>query len=162
MRRYRPSRSWPVGALALAAATGAVLTTGALSSALDDAPQPAFATRIAREAASLPPATRPPAAAPAAAAPASAAPAALNSAPLATRVWQVQVGAFRSTAAAEAHLRTLESGVPELARLTPVHQLRGGLNRVRIGGIEDEGAAHRLCARIAASGRGCFVVGPES
>lgn len=45
VRRYRPSRSWPVGALALAAAAGAVLATGALSSALDGGPDPAFAVR---------------------------------------------------------------------------------------------------------------------
>ncbi|HEX8380245.1 MAG TPA: SPOR domain-containing protein [Allosphingosinicella sp.] len=157
MRRYRPSRSWPVAALALAAATGAVLTTGALSSALDGEPQPAFAARIAQKVASAPAGmqARP-------AARGAAAPAAASSAPPPGGIWKVQVGAFRDTVAAEAHLRALESGVPELARLTPIHQLRGGLNRVRIGGIEDEVAARELCARITATGRGCFVVGPES
>ena len=82
--------------------------------------------------------------------------------PLPARDWQIQVGAFRDTAAAEAHLRALESGLPELAGLTPAHQLRGRLSRVRIGGIANEAAARRLCARAEAVAGGCFVVRPES
>lgn len=157
VRRYRPSRSWPVGGLALVAAAGAILATGTLSSALDGGPAPAFAARIGQTVASAQPGTKAHAAIPASAAPAAASPG-----PQPAGVWQIQVGAFRNTQAAEAHLRTLEAGIPELARLTAVHQLRGGLNRVRIGGIEDEAAARGLCASIAASGRGCFVAGPGS
>lgn len=157
MRRYRPSRSWPVGGLALGAAAGAILATGLLSSALTGAPDPAFAARIGQSVASAQSG-----AAAHAAVPAAAAPAASSSAPPPAGVWQIQVGAFRNGFAAEAHLRALEGEVPELEPLTAIHQLRGDINRVRIGGIEDEAAARRLCARILAVGRACFVTGPES
>jgi cell division septation protein DedD len=160
VRRYRPSRPWPVGGLALAAAAAAVLATGGLSSVLDGGPDPAFAARIARSVASGPSPIEA-RAAPPPAAPAASVPAASEPAPPAA-AWQIQVGAFRNVVAAEAHLRSLESGVPELARLTATHRLRGGLNRVRIGGIADETAARGLCARIVAAGNGCFVVAPES
>lgn len=156
VRRYRPSRSWPVGGLALAAAVGAVLTTGALSSALDGGPDPAFAARIGHGVANLKSGMEAHAAIPGVMAPASPA-----FAPSPAGPWQIQVGAFRNPAAAEAQLRALESEVPDLTRLSAVHQLRGGVNRVRIGGIADEAAARRLCARLLAAGRGCFVVAPE-
>jgi cell division protein FtsN len=144
-----------VGALALVAATVAMLTTGAVSSALDGGPDPAFAARIGRVAAGMSSGMEAHAAAPAAAVlPVRA------SAP--APGWQVQVGAFRKTPAAEAHLRALEQAVPELARLTPVHQLRGGLNRVRIGGIGDEASGLELCERISSAGSDCFVIGPDS
>ncbi len=127
------------------------MTTGALSSVLEDAPRPAFAARVGPGVESALPGRPSPAAELQTAA----------SEPLPAGVWQVQVGAFRNTQAAEAHLRTLESGVPELARLTPIHRLRGRLNQVRIAGIENEAAARALCKRIAAAGGGCFVVEPE-
>jgi cell division septation protein DedD len=157
MRRYRPSRPWPVGGLALVAAAGAVLTTGLLSSALDAVPHPAFAGRIEQLAAAGRPTRDAKAALPAATAPAAA-----SSAPRRAGLWQIQVGAFRSRQAAEAHLRALGSDMPELARLTAAHQLHGRIDRVRLGGIEDEAAARQLCSRILATGRGCFVVRPES
>ncbi|MET1111873.1 MAG: SPOR domain-containing protein [Allosphingosinicella sp.] len=157
MRRYRPSRSWPVGALALIAAAGAVLATGALSSAMDGGPDPAFAARIVRKVASARPGMEAHAANPAAAAAASA-----TSAPPPAGVWRIQAGAFRTRPAAEAQLLALKSEVPEVARLTAIIQPGGGLNRVRIGGIGNEAAARRLCARLLAAGRGCFVAGPAS
>jgi hypothetical protein len=157
VRRYRPTRSWPVGGLALVAAAGAVLMSGTLSSALDGGPDPAFAARIGRGVADLQSGMEAHAAVPATAEPASS-----TFAPPPRALWQVQVGAFRKTAAAEAHLRILEAAVPELARRTAIHQLRGGLNRVRIGGIEDEADARRLCTAILGAGSGCFVVAPES
>lgn len=163
VRRYRPSRSWPVGGLALVAASGAVLATGTLSASLDGGPEPAFAARIRQSVAGAEPGTEARAAIPAATAPAalsSSSPASAE--PTAAAIWQIQVGAFRNTAAAEAHVRALEKEVPQLAQLTVTHQLRGGINRVRIGGIEDETAARRLCASIRAVGRDCFVAGPES
>jgi hypothetical protein len=142
------------------------MTTGALSSALDGGPDPAFAARVGQSVASARPATQARAANPAPAVPAAqaasvAVPAAAPAVPSPAGVWQVQAGAFRNTLAAEAHLRALESSVPELARLSAVHQLRDGVNRVRIAGIEDEAAARRLCQRILAIGRGCFVVRPR-
>lgn len=157
VRRYRPSRPWPVGGLALVAAVGAVLTTGTLSSALNGGADPAFAARIEQ---GIEPAQS--AMAAHAAIPAAIVPRAGSSAPRPAGVWQIQVGAFRNALAGEAHLRALESEVPELAQLSASHQLRGDLNRVRIGGIDDETAARELCARILAVGRGCFVAGPES
>lgn len=164
MRRYRPSRSWPVGGLALVAAAGAVLATGTLSANLDGGPEPAFAARIRQQVAGAQPVTQARAALPAATAPAAPAvpSASAPSTPPAAGVWQIQVGAFRNTFAAEAHLRALEKEVPQLAQLSRTHQLRGKINRVRIGGIEDEPAARGLCARIRAAGRDCFVAGPES
>ncbi|HYW15341.1 MAG TPA: SPOR domain-containing protein [Allosphingosinicella sp.] len=148
-----------MGGLALVAAAGAVLASGALSFNLGGGPDPAFAAGIkqsvagarpGREAQATLPAVRipPPGAAPAPRQPFG--------------VWQIQVGAFRNMSAAQADLAALESQVPELGRLKATHQLRGTINRVRIGGIEDEAGARRLCARLAEIGRGCFVAGPES
>lgn len=134
-----------------------MLTAGALSSALDGGPDPAFAARIGQGVAGMRSGMEAHAAIPAATAPAAA-----TAAPPPAGAWQIQVGAFRNAPAAEAQVRTLKSRVPELAPLTAIRQHRGGLNRVRIGGIEDEAAARRLCARLLASGRGCFVVRPES
>lgn len=127
---------------------------GTLSSVLEGGPDPAFAARIRQSVASAQPGIEAHASVPAAAVPAA-------SAPPPPGVWQVQVGAFRNAQAAEAHLRALESEVPQLAKLTATHQLRGNINRVRIAGIGDEAAARDLCSRIAAAGRGCFVVRPE-
>lgn len=159
MRRYRPTRSWPVGGLALIAATGAVLATGAVSSTLDGGPDPAFASRIARSV----PGAGPGIEARAAAAPAAPAAAAVAVPPAPSPpprgLWQIQVGAFRDTSAAEAHLRALEAEMPELAGLDRIHQLRGRISRVRIGGIAGEPAARALCARILTAGSGCFVAG---
>lgn len=157
MRRYRPSRPWPVGGLALVAAAGAILATGMLSSALNGAPDPAFVAQVGRSVESAQSGTQV-----RGAISAGLAPAASSSAPPPAGVWQIQVGAFRNGFAARAHLRALEGEVPELKPLTATHQLRGDINRVRIGGIEDEAAARELCARILAIGRGCFVAGPES
>ncbi|MGA9582707.1 MAG: SPOR domain-containing protein [Allosphingosinicella sp.] len=144
-RRYRPTRAWPVGGLALVAAAGAVLATGTISSAMDGGPGAPSLQPVAIALAAAPPA------------PAQEIP---SLEPPPAGGWQVQVGAFRSLPAAEAHLRALESELPELTRLTAAYQLRGGLNRIRIGGIGDESAAGGLCERIAETGRGCFVVGP--
>lgn len=163
VRRYRPTRSWPVGGLALAAAAGAVLSTGTLSSTLGGGPDPAFAARIGQSVARAGPGME----ARAAALPAMPVPAAVPAAaaaappPAPQGVWQIQVGAFRDTSAAEAHLRALEAEVPELGGLTRTHQLRGRINRVRIGGIANKPAARALCERILAVGRGCFVARPE-
>lgn len=157
MRRYRPSRSWPVGGLALVAAAGAIVATGMLSSALNGAPDPAFAAQVGRSVEGAQSGTQA-----RAAISDGSAPAASSSAPRPAGVWQIQVGAFRNSSAAEAHLRALEGEVPELAPLAATHLLRGDINRVRIGGIGDEAAARELCARILAVGSGCFVAGPES
>lgn len=165
VRRYRPSRSWPVGGLALVAAAGAVLATGTLSASLDGGPEPAFAARIRQGVAGGQPGTEARAVVPATTATAaissfsSSPPAPAE--PTAAGLWQIQVGAFRNTFAAEAHVRALEKEVPQLEQLTLTHQLRGSINRVRIGGIQDEAAARELCARIRAVGRDCFVAGPE-
>jgi cell division septation protein DedD len=161
VRRYRPSRSWPVGALALCAAGGAMLATGALSSALEAGPEAAFSERIKRSVAGAGPGTEAHAAIPAAAAPAAAPSSAPpSSVPRPAGVWQVQVGAFRNPSAAEAYLRALQGALPELAQRTATQGRFGELNRVRIGGIEDEGTARALCDRVLATGRGCFVLRP--
>ncbi len=136
--------------------------TGTLSSALNGGSDPAFAARSGQDVAGDRSAREANAAIPAAAVPAAAIPATGSSAPRPAGIWQIQVGAFRNTRAAESHLRALEENVPELARLTAFHQLRGDISRVRIGGIEDEAAARELCARILAVGRDCFVARPES
>ena len=151
MRRYRPSRPWSVGALALAAAAGAVLTAGAIASAVGGGPEASLSERIRQGAASVQPA-RAHAANPSPSTP---------SPRLMAGPWQVQAGAFRRAGAAEAHLRALGTEIPELARLDSTHRRRGGVERVRIGGFADRAAARRLCERLLASGRECFVVGPE-
>lgn len=129
---------------------------GTLSSAFEGGPDPAFAARIRQSVSGAEPGIEAHASVPAEAVPAAA------SAPPPAGLWQVQVGAFRNAQAAEAHLRALEGEVPELARLTAIHQLRGKIDRIRIAGIGDEAAARGLCSRIAAVGSGCFVVRPES
>lgn len=152
VRRYRASKSWPVGALALAAAAGAVLATGGVSRAFErteDRP-----LRGVEAPAAMAPA------APLLLAPAPAAPSAAPDS--ASGLWQIQTGAFRSPAAAEAHGRALEAEVPALTRLAPALQARGGITKVRFGAIRDETAARALCARLAAAGHGCFVLAPGS
>ena len=138
------------------AAAGAVLTMSLLSAAVDGGPDPAFAAGIARGVAGTQSGMAAHAAVATAPVPAPA------SSPSPAGDWQIQVGAFRDTAAAEAHLRARESKLAELAGLSPVHQLRGSLTRVRIEGISNEAAARRLCARVEAVAGGCFVVRPES
>lgn len=121
-------------------------------------PDPAVTAQIKQSVAGAQPGTQAQAAVPAGAVPAASS----SAPPRAPGIWQIQVGAFRNSFAAEAHLRALERELPQLAQLSRSHQLRGTINRVRIGGIADEAAARELCAGIAAVGRGCFVAGPES
>lgn len=134
-----------------------MLIAGTLSSALEGGPDPAFAARIGQGIAGAQSSIKAHASSPA-----EAAPAANDSPQPLAGAWQVQVGAFRNAQAAEAHLRALESDVPELANLTAIHQLRGKIDRIRIAGIGDEAAARGLCSRILEVGRDCFVVRPES
>lgn len=78
----------------------------------------------------------------------------------------VQVGAFRSAAAAESVREQLAAEllrVPELARLTGSLRVaeQGGLHRVWLGSASSLAAARALAARIrAATGREAFVARP--
>lgn len=133
--------------LAILAATGVTLLTGAAVTAL-----PPFDLRV----------TVPQTAGPAP--PAIAAPApsfATRSEPERARgPWRIQVGAFAAPGAAEAQLRTLSASVPALAGSEPMVEAAGRLNRARFGGFADEAQAAALCARIAQAGSGCYVVPP--
>ena len=148
--RYRASRPWPVALLAAAAAGGAVLLTGVLSTAFTLAtasagtPTERVGDSIARIAPRASPASS------AAGPPVTPAPGA----------WQIQIGAFRSPGAARAQLRAAVASVPELASLPEAPQAGGEVTRARFGGIASEEAARRLCGRVMDAGGRCFPVAP--
>ena len=147
--------------LAALAAGGAVMLTGGFAAALTD---PAGENRLVPPAsASVAPtvaaagirsANRP------AAAIASPPPPSTVAAVARRGGWQVQVGAFRSRQAAEAHVAALGSRVPELSALAAEFQPARALTRVRIGGIASREDARRLCGSVRSHGSGCFPVSP--
>lgn len=143
-----------MGVLAAAAATGAVLLTGGLSSAFGPeeswlGPRIRQSVETARagigmEAHAAPgvrvEVARPPATVPA------------------TGPWQVQIGAFRNPRAAEAYVGSIAGEVPEVASFEASRQVHGGVTRVRIAGIPNQASAEALCRRLSQAGRACFVV----
>jgi cell division septation protein DedD len=170
VRRYGAIRPWPVAGLALVAAAGAVVMTSGVSSAFDGQETSGQERTVGTAMSYVPgiearagqagaPAPIPAPAAPAAAAGVEAA--GLEAAGFGGE-WQVQAGAFRRPAAAQAHLSALEAEVPEVGGLAGAARADGEITRVRIGGIADEAAARGLCERIAGTGRACFVVAPGS
>jgi hypothetical protein len=78
------------------------------------------------------------------------------------RGWQIQIGAFRNSGAAQAQLRAAEGLVPELTSLGGALQRQGEVVRARYAGIAEETDARRLCGRIIETGGQCFVVPPDS
>ncbi len=79
--------------------------------------------------------------------------------------WGVQVGAYNTAAAAEARLsEVLDLAAADLrgaVRLVAPAENSGSLIwRARLIGV-DESAARAACAKVAASGGGCFVVGAD-
>ena len=155
MHRYRTTRSWTVSALALAAAGFAVVVSGGLSAGFGAAgalaPRLARSVEGARLAIEAQAATAP--------SPARAARPAVPAAEV--RAWQIQVGALRTRAAAEALLAAVAREVPELANLPRASQASGPVTRARFAGIADESAAERLCANLSYQGRECFIVPPR-
>jgi hypothetical protein len=141
--RYGGSQPWSVGVLAGAAAAAVLVLFGGISEAF--APRDVPVGQSSRRA-DAPIAAR-------------AAPAAAE-APAVTGQWQIQLGAFRNAAGARARLRAMEREVPALAKLSARPQTQGAVTRARIGGIATRAEASALCAGIARTGRGCFVVAP--
>jgi hypothetical protein len=145
-----------VAALAAAAASGAVVLTGGLSSALTTASS--FADPTHQEAGNADSLIRTNLVPEAHAAPAPSPPG--RQAVPAAGIWQIQVGAFRSPAAAQSQLRAAESLVPELASLAEAPLAYGDMTRARFRGIANEAEARRLCGRVSEAGGRCFVVAP--
>jgi hypothetical protein len=75
--------------------------------------------------------------------------------------WRIQVGTFRSRSGALARLQATARDVPELARAGAQPSLYGALTRARFVGLPDEASADALCAKVEASGVGCFVLRPR-
>jgi len=75
--------------------------------------------------------------------------------------WQIQVGTFRSVSGALARLEATARNVPELAKARPQPSPLGGLTRARFVGLPDEASANAVCAKVKASGTGCFVLIPR-
>jgi hypothetical protein len=78
-----------------------------------------------------------------------------------TSGWRVQVGTFRSRAAAVAKLDATARAVPELAGADAAAQSFGALTRARFVGLPDERSAAAACAKIVAGGAGCYVLPPR-
>lgn len=143
VHRYRGSRPWSVVGLALAATTGAVLLTGAVSTSLPE-PGPEYGDRLRQFSRQVTDAAQDSMAAARAPAP----------------EWAVQVGTFRRLDAAEGHLRALTADMPQLASLTPVLEPVGSLTRARVAGLPDPDSAGRLCALVWQHGSDCMIVPP--
>ncbi|USI73223.1 tetratricopeptide repeat protein [Sphingomonas morindae] len=131
------------------------------------APPPRTAAAAASTSPRALPAPRPspaprPAAVPRPAAPtlASALRPALSTAPMVGAGWQIQLGAYGSTAAARSAWATLIAKVPGLAGLRPVYMPAGALTRLRAAGLSNRAAADRSCAAAKAAGSACFAVAP--
>ena len=72
--------------------------------------------------------------------------------------FRVQLGAYTSESAARTAWATLVSQSASLLKgLTPVYAPRSGLVRLQVGPFAERVEATDLCARLAASGRPCFV-----
>lgn len=81
-----------------------------------------------------------------------------SQADLPDRLFRVQLGAYTSERAARTAWATLVSQSASLLRgLTPVYAPRSGLVRLQVGSFAERNEATELCARLAASGRPCFV-----
>ena len=75
--------------------------------------------------------------------------------------WRIQVGTFRSQDTALARLEETVRLVPELARAGARTSTYGALVRARFVGLPDAASARAMCAKVAASGVGCFVLPPR-
>lgn len=146
-----PAAAAPAASQASAAASPAATRTESLP-AEAPTPRPAAATPAPK------PAPKP--AAPAAAAPAASRPEPAAPAPAASGVgFAVQMGAFASTAEANA-LRDRLRAAGFSAIVQPVRTDKGTLNRVRVGPVSTRAEADQLKARLA-SGFGAGMVVPH-
>lgn len=75
--------------------------------------------------------------------------------------WRIQVGTFRTREAALTRLDETIASVPELAKAGAQPSSYGSLTRARFVGLPDEASAGAICARVEASGTGCFVLPPR-
>lgn len=73
--------------------------------------------------------------------------------------WQVQLGAYGSSGAAQAAWKTLSGKAAALRALRPSYEKAGAMTRLRAGPLDREGA-QKACAAAKAAGGGCFPVAP--
>lgn len=74
--------------------------------------------------------------------------------------WRIQVGTFSSRDGALARLEATVRSVPELAEAGAQPSPYGALTRAQFVGLPDVASADAMCARIIASGTGCFTLPP--
>ncbi len=72
--------------------------------------------------------------------------------------WQVQLGAFRSSASARSMIAYAKTRLPSLAKYTVRPQSHGDLTAVRAGPINSREEAARLCAKLRSAKQACIVV----
>lgn len=72
--------------------------------------------------------------------------------------WRVQLGAFGARANADALWNRLKDR-PEFAGRERIDVGTGRVRRLLAGGFATEAEAKAACTQLAASGRGCFIVG---
>lgn len=140
-----------MAALATGAALGAVLLTGAVSTSL---PSTSYATAPSPKAVLASIRTIEPERESSAAARAIGM---IDTGP----AWQIQVGSFSRSEAAEARLRSIAGQLPKARDWTSIVAPFGSLSRARIGGFADEAAARGACAAMDERGIECFVVPPR-
>lgn len=72
--------------------------------------------------------------------------------------WRVQLGAFSQRGlAVEAWTGLKNEQAALVAGIVPIYSQSGDMVRLQLGGFANRGDAQRLCARLHAIGRGCFV-----
>lgn len=72
--------------------------------------------------------------------------------------WQVQLGAFRSSASARHVIASAKTRLPSLAKYTVLSQSHGEFTVVRAGPINSREEAARLCAKLRSAKQACLVV----
>jgi cell division septation protein DedD len=79
-------------------------------------------------------------------------------APVAPLEWRVQLGAFSKRTQAEAawsDVQTKQKAI--VAKSKPIYAGDGSVTKLQIGPFPTQAAARDTCAKIAFSGRACFV-----
>ena len=74
-------------------------------------------------------------------------------------VWRVQLGAFGRRAQAEAAWSEVKTKQKQLVvNAQPIYELAGKVTKLQLGPYPTKTAASSACAKIAFSGRACFVI----
>lgn len=154
--RAEPVKQAPLPTDSLANASGSRPADGPVQTATGSMPPVPTATDAERPAESMATPTVPP--------PASVAPARETAAAAPARVvpkpseWRVQIGAYTRRATAEAAwtaVKTEQKAV--VGKAAPIFAVDGNITKLQLGPYPSMAAARDACARLAFSGRACFV-----